>query len=150
MLLVDKPKCKVVDLVSLQVNAIGQQPSSQLIGDFAPEAIAKSGRIKVKPTMQIDVASLPHIYVCGDVAEAGVTNPNGRAAIKQATYAADNLVLALQGKPPSNLYQHYWADGVIKLTLGLVGFNKHNSITDRTFSNSCVAQIYHGFWHWRH
>ncbi|KAJ3937893.1 uncharacterized protein N0V96_012101 [Colletotrichum fioriniae] len=106
------------------VNATGQQPSSQLISDFVPEAIAKSGRIKVKPTMQIDVDSLPHIYVCGDVAEAGVTNPNARAAMKQAIYAADNLVLALQSKKPSNIYEHYWADGVIKLTLGL-----HKSIT---------------------
>ncbi|KAJ0328797.1 hypothetical protein COL5a_004582 [Colletotrichum fioriniae] len=106
------------------VNATGQQPSSQLISDFVPEAIAKSGRIKVKPTMQIDVDSLPHIYVCGDVAEADVTNPNARAAMKQAIYAADNLVLALQSKKPSNIYEHYWADGVIKLTLGL-----HKSIT---------------------
>lgn len=105
-----------------QVNAIGQQPSSQLISEFAPEAVAKTGRIKVKPTMQIDVDSLPNIYVCGDVAEAGVTNPNARAAMKQAIYAADNLVLALQGKKPTNIYQHYWADGVIKLTLGLVSF----------------------------
>ncbi|KZL74465.1 FAD/NAD-binding protein [Colletotrichum tofieldiae] len=107
-----------------RVNAIGQQPSSQLISEFAPEAIAKTGRIKVKSTMQIDVDSLPNIYVCGDVAEAGVTNPNARAAMKQAIYAADNLVLALQGKKPTNIYQHYWADGVIKLTLGL-----HKSIT---------------------
>ncbi|TQN64693.1 Fe-regulated protein 8 [Colletotrichum shisoi] len=51
------------------VNAIGQQPSSQLISEFVPEAVAKTGRIKVKPTMQIDVDSLPNIYVCGDVAE---------------------------------------------------------------------------------
>ncbi|KAK2013824.1 FAD/NAD(P)-binding domain-containing protein [Colletotrichum eremochloae] len=106
------------------VNATGQQPSSQLISEFVPEAIAKSGRIKVKPTMQIDVDSLPNIYVCGDVAEAGVTNPNARAAMKQATYAADNLVLALQGKQPTKIYRQYWADGFIKLTLGL-----HKSIS---------------------
>ncbi|KAF6820123.1 hypothetical protein CPLU01_12848 [Colletotrichum plurivorum] len=106
------------------VNAVGQQPSSQLINDIAPEAIAKSGRIRVKQTMQIDVDSLPNIYVCGDVAEAGVTNPNARAAMKQAMFAADNLVLALQGKAPSHLYRPSWADGVIKLTLGL-----HKSIT---------------------
>ncbi|OLN95962.1 Apoptosis-inducing factor B-like protein [Colletotrichum chlorophyti] len=120
-----------------QVNATGQQPSSQLISEFAPEAIAKSGRIKVKPTMQIDVESLPNVYVCGDVAETGVTNPNGRSAMKQATYAADNLVLALQGKPPTNLYQHYWADGVIKLTLGL-----HKSIT--AFGIGNTELLFHG------
>ncbi|KAF9875935.1 hypothetical protein CkaCkLH20_06381 [Colletotrichum karsti] len=106
------------------VNAIGQQPCSQLVSELAPEAIAKSGRIKVKPTMQIDVDSLPNIYVCGDVAEAGVVNPNARAAMKQAMFAADNLVLSLQGRKPSYIYQPLWADGVIKLTLGL-----HKSIT---------------------
>ncbi|KAK1991812.1 FAD/NAD(P)-binding domain-containing protein [Colletotrichum falcatum] len=101
------------------VKAIGQRPSSQLISEFVPEAMAESGRIKVKPTMQIDAGSLPNIYVCGDVAEAGVSNPNARSAMKQATVAADNLVLALQGKQPTKLYRHYWADGFIKLTLGL-------------------------------
>ncbi|KAK1975772.1 hypothetical protein LZ30DRAFT_337974 [Colletotrichum cereale] len=105
------------------INAIGQQPSSQLISEFVPEAIAKSGRIRVKPTMQIDVDSLPNIYVCGDVA-AGVTNQNARTAMKQATYAADNLVLALQGREPTKIYHHYWADDYIKLTLGL-----HKSIS---------------------
>ncbi|KAK1579872.1 uncharacterized protein LY79DRAFT_563176 [Colletotrichum navitas] len=106
------------------VNAIGQQPSSQLISEFVPEAIANSGRIKVKPTMQIGVDSLPNIYVCGDVAETGVTNPNARVAMKQATYAADNLLLALQGKQPTKLYHQHWAYGFIKLTLGL-----HKSIS---------------------
>ncbi|KAF4826143.1 Fe-regulated protein 8 [Colletotrichum tropicale] len=106
------------------VNAIGQQPSSDLVRELAPEAIAKSGRIKVKPTMQINVDSLPNVYVCGDVAETGVTNPNARSAMKQAMFAADNLVLSLQGKKPSYFYQPAWADAVIKLTLGL-----HKSIT---------------------
>ncbi|KAH0440183.1 hypothetical protein CcaCcLH18_02553 [Colletotrichum camelliae] len=106
------------------VNAIGQQPSSHIVSELAPEAIAKSGRIKVKPTMQINVDSLPNIYVCGDVAETGVTNPNARSAMKQAMFAADNLVLSLQGKKPSYFYQPAWADAVIKLTLGL-----HKSIT---------------------
>ncbi|KAK1640064.1 hypothetical protein BDP81DRAFT_390822 [Colletotrichum phormii] len=124
-----------------KVNATGQQPSSQLISDFVPEAIAKSGRIKVKPTMQIDVDSLlPHIYVCGDVAEAGVTNPNARAAMKQAIYAADNLVLALQSKTPSNIYEHYWADGVIKLTLGLLSLRMS---TFRTFPASVPNALQH-------
>ncbi|KAK2030412.1 FAD/NAD(P)-binding domain-containing protein [Colletotrichum zoysiae] len=118
------------------VNAIGQQPSSQLISEFVPEAIAKSGRIKVKPTMQIDVDSLPHIYVCGDVSESGVTNPNGRAAMKQATYAADNLILGLQGKEPTNIYQQHWADSFIKLTLGL-----HKSIS--AFGTADTELLFH-------
>ncbi|TEA13367.1 Fe-regulated protein 8 [Colletotrichum sidae] len=118
------------------VCAVGQQPSSELICDLAPEAIAPSGRIKVKPTMQIDADNLPHIYVCGDVAEAGVTNPNARAAMKQAIFAADNLVLAIQGKKPAHFYQPSWADGVIKLTLGL-----HKSIT--AFGSGNTELLFH-------
>jgi NADH dehydrogenase FAD-containing subunit len=74
----------------------------------------------VKNTLQIDEASLSNIYACGDVAQTGVRNPNARAAMKQAQYVADNVVLAVQGKEPTKYYTPTWADGVIKLTLGLV------------------------------
>lgn len=77
----------------------------------------------MRPTLQIDDPSLPNIYACGDVAQTGVRNPNARAAMKQAQYVADNVVLAVQGREPSKLYTPSWADGVIKLTLGLVSFS---------------------------
>lgn len=101
------------------VNATGQTPSSQLLQDLSPGAIAETGHIRIKPTLQIDDTSLSNIYACGDVAQTGVRNPNARAAMKQAQFVADNVVLAVQGKEPTNLYTPSWADGVIKLTLGL-------------------------------
>lgn len=102
------------------MNCTGQQPSSQLLKELAPEAIAETGHIRVKPTLQIEMPSISNIYACGDVADTGVRNPNARAAMKQAQFVADNVVLAIQGKEPARFYDPTWADGVIKLTLGLV------------------------------
>ena len=40
--------------------------------------------------------------------------------MRQADTVADNILLAVRGKEPSYEYKNYWADGIIKLTLGLV------------------------------
>lgn len=74
----------------------------------------------MKPTLQIDDESLPNVFVCGDVADTKVANPNSRIAGRQAEIAADNVVLAVRGKKPSYTYKPAWGDGIIKLTLGLV------------------------------
>jgi NADH dehydrogenase FAD-containing subunit len=74
----------------------------------------------VKPTLQIDDESLSNVFVCGDVANTKETNPNARAAARQATIAADNVVLAARGKTPRYTYMPEWGDQVLKLTLGLV------------------------------
>lgn len=102
------------------MNCGGQRPSSQLLQDLAPGSISETGHIRVKKTLQINSSMLSNVYACGDVAQTGVRNPNARAAMKQAQYVADNIVLAIQGKEPTNFYTPTWADGVIKLTLGLV------------------------------
>lgn len=73
--------------------------------------------------MQIADDQLPNIYACGDVAHTGVPKPNARSAMHQAAIVADNLVLAAMGKTPKHKYTPHWADGVIKLTLGLVSTN---------------------------
>lgn len=70
--------------------------------------------------MQIADDQLSNIYACGDVALTGVPKPNARSAMHQATVVADNVVLAAMGKMPRHKYKPHWADGVIKLTLGLV------------------------------
>jgi len=70
--------------------------------------------------LQIADESLPNVYVCGDVSETGVRNPNARFAYSQAMVAGSNVVLAAQGKAPSKVYRRFWGDGVIKLTLGIV------------------------------
>ncbi|KAK4183884.1 hypothetical protein QBC35DRAFT_507079 [Podospora australis] len=101
------------------VNCTGQKPASGIMANLSPQSIAPSGHIRVKPTLQIDDDSLPNIYICGDVADAHVRNPNSRIAGRQAEICADNVVLAVRGKKPKYQYAEMWGDGFIKLTLGL-------------------------------
>jgi NADH dehydrogenase FAD-containing subunit len=74
----------------------------------------------VKPTLQIDNDAFPNIYACGDVVDTNTPNPNGRSANRQADIVGDNVLLAIRGKQPTCIFENYWADGIIKLTLGLV------------------------------
>ena len=46
--------------------------------------------------------------------------PNGRSAVAQAAVVADNIAASAWGKKPTYFFTPHWADGVIKLTLGLV------------------------------
>ncbi|KPM40295.1 hypothetical protein AK830_g6291 [Neonectria ditissima] len=103
----------------LFINCTGQKPASDILKDLAPDAITESGHIKVKPTLQLDNDDFPNIYACGDVADTKTPNPNGRSASRQADVAADNVLLAVRGKPPTYLFETNWADGMIKLTLGM-------------------------------
>jgi NADH dehydrogenase FAD-containing subunit len=73
--------------------------------------------------------SLPNIYACGDVADTSVPNPNARSAVHQAEVVVDNLLLALRGKQARIKYTPQWADGVIKLTLGLVRQHPQTPLT---------------------
>lgn len=63
---------------------------------------------------------LPNVYICGDVADTQTPNPNARSAMRQAVLVADNVVLRAKGKEARREYKRFWADGFIKLTLGLV------------------------------
>ncbi|KAI0969054.1 hypothetical protein F4678DRAFT_178756 [Xylaria arbuscula] len=101
------------------VNCAGQKPNSALITELSPKSVTTSGHVRVKPTMQIDDESLPNVYVCGDVAETSTPNPNSRTARAQASVAADNVILAIDGHKPTNKYRPQWLEGLIKLTLGL-------------------------------
>ncbi|KAM0254005.1 hypothetical protein ACHAQJ_006975 [Trichoderma viride] len=101
------------------MNCTGQRPLSDVIANLSPNSISSTGHIKVKPSLQITDDSLPNVYTCGDVADTNTPNPNARSAMHQATVVADNILLAVAGKKPSYVYENLWADGVIKLTLGL-------------------------------
>lgn len=103
-----------------QMNCTGQRPLSDVVATLSPSSISSSGHIKVKPSLQIADDSLPNIYICGDVADTNTPNPNARSAMRQGTIVADNILRAAAGKTPSYVYENQWADGVIKLTLGLV------------------------------
>ncbi|KAH8885538.1 FAD/NAD(P)-binding domain-containing protein [Thozetella sp. PMI_491] len=101
------------------INCTGQRPSSELLSGLSPDAIAPSGHIKVKPTLQVADDALPNVYACGDVADTKTPNPNSRSARRQAEIVADNIALAIRGRKPKYTYTPQWGDGVIKLTLGL-------------------------------
>ncbi|KAH8174961.1 pyridine nucleotide-disulfide oxidoreductase domain-containing protein [Sarocladium implicatum] len=102
------------------INCTGQKPNSSVIQTLAPQSIAASGHIRVKPTLQVDDEMLPNIYACGDVADVDIPTPNARAAARQAAVAADNIIMALHGQDPTYIYTYEWViDSFIKLTLGL-------------------------------
>ncbi|KAI0195896.1 hypothetical protein F4808DRAFT_326529 [Astrocystis sublimbata] len=103
----------------LVVDCTGQQPSSALVAQLSPSSISPSGHIRVKPTLQLLDEKLPNVYACGDVADTKTPNPNARAAMRQACVVAENVLLVAAGKRPRHRYENSWADGVIKLTLGL-------------------------------
>ncbi|RYP56892.1 hypothetical protein DL771_011534 [Monosporascus sp. 5C6A] len=103
----------------VMVNCTGQRPTSQLISDLSPDSVLETGQIRVKPTLQITDDSFPNVYACGDVAETGTQNPNGRSAMRQGMIVAENVLLAIQGKGPRYEYIPHFADGAISLTVGL-------------------------------
>ncbi|RYP42971.1 hypothetical protein DL768_010149 [Monosporascus sp. mg162] len=101
------------------INCTGQRPASQLVVDLSPDSVLETGQIRVKPTLQIPDDSFPNVYACGDVAETGTRNPNARSAMRQGMIAAENVLLAIQGKAPRYEYIPHFADGAIGLTVGL-------------------------------
>lgn len=103
-----------------QINCTGQRPLSEVLSNLSPSSISSTGHIKIKPTLQIADDSLPNVYACGDVADTNTPNPNARSAMRQATIVAENILLAVAGQTPRHIYDNAWADGAIKLTLGLV------------------------------
>ncbi len=103
-----------------QINCVGQTPASGLVAEAAPNAIGPSGHIRVKPTLEIDDDALPNVFVCGDVADTKVANPNSKSATRQAEVAAYNVAMAARGKEPVHTYQEAWVDRFINLTVGFV------------------------------
>ncbi|KAL8381589.1 hypothetical protein RB595_005733 [Gaeumannomyces hyphopodioides] len=104
----------------LFISCAGQRPASDVLAGLSPGSISESGHVRVLPTLQVADDSLPNVFACGDVADTGTANPNGRAAVKQAEVVADNiLAMAVGGGRPCAEYKAHWADGAIKLTMGL-------------------------------
>ncbi|KAL2265092.1 hypothetical protein VTJ83DRAFT_6192 [Remersonia thermophila] len=97
----------------------GQIPSSSLVAEIAPQILTPSGRIRVKPTLQIDDDSLPTVFACGDVADINVSNPNAKTSSRQAEVAADNIIQLVRGKEPKHTYEPAWQDEIISLSLGV-------------------------------
>jgi NADH dehydrogenase FAD-containing subunit len=100
------------------VKCVGQTGATKSIENLIPLCLTQSGHLKVKPTLQVTDPAFPTIYAVGDVAELGI-NRNSRAAMHQATVAAENIVNAIHEKPQAGYRYEWWQDG-IELTLGLV------------------------------
>ncbi|OAA77917.1 FAD-dependent pyridine nucleotide-disulfide oxidoreductase [Akanthomyces lecanii RCEF 1005] len=101
------------------INCTGQKPNSSILSTLSPTSISSSGYIKVKPTLQLLDENFQNIYSCGDVTDTDVPTPNARSAMQQSVVAAENILLAIEGKAPEHEYRHNWPESLIKLTLGL-------------------------------
>lgn len=118
---------------------------SHLLAELSPQTISESGHVRVRPTMQIADSRLANVYACGDVIQNGSRNPNARTAMKQAMIAADNVLLAALGQTPRYQYKPHWADGVIKLTLGLVSRPRNSNRRRRRLIHA-TDKIHHALW----
>lgn len=118
-----------------QIRCTGQKAASEVIADLSPDSISPSGGyIKVKNTLQIADDRFGHIYAAGDVADSGAPK-NGRSATAQAAFVSDNILRAVQGRPPLVYRTDYLMEGGIELTLGLVS----SPIISATFSLLTIA-----------
>jgi hypothetical protein len=59
--------------------------------------------------------------------------------MRKAMIAADNVVLATQGKPPKHTNYPFWGDAVIKLTLGMVSLCPSPQAARRWYVSSMLT-----------
>lgn len=106
----------------MQIVCTGQKPNSGILDEYAPEAISKTQRILVRPTLQLQSpeAFADEVFALGDVAETGGPKM-ARAAFFQSLIVSENIVSMIRGGLPSKTYQpKLMIEGSIKLTLGKV------------------------------
>jgi apoptosis-inducing factor 2 len=93
---------------------------------------AKTGRVLVRPSLQVDDANHLNVFSLGDIAEC--KGPKmGRSAMSQADLVALNIVAMISGSKLRD-YEPEPIDGMLKLSLGLVSFWASDSFNN--FSNS--------------
>ncbi|POY70925.1 hypothetical protein BMF94_6103 [Rhodotorula taiwanensis] len=123
----------------LLMRCTGQKPNSQLMRDFLPGALDKSGYVNVRNTLQVDVSRCGadlservtrNLFAIGDVANAGVIKA-GHTGWNQAGPVVQNIMCLIETdaanatRPPSmpletaRLVEYERSPPQIKLTLGL-------------------------------
>ncbi|WYZ42177.1 hypothetical protein EsH8_V_001072 [Colletotrichum jinshuiense] len=102
----------------LIIPCTGATPNTGFLSTFIPSLLSgTTGRIKVRPTLQLDDDAHPNIFALGDIAE--VNGPKmGRTAMAQAEHVSENMVAMIKGALPSE-YKPKVIDGLLKLSLGL-------------------------------
>jgi NADH dehydrogenase FAD-containing subunit len=93
--------------------------NTELLSSFIPAILSSTtGRILVRPTLQVDVDAHPNIFALGDISES--KGPKmGRAAMTQADLVGENIVALIKGTALRD-YEPQAIDGMLKLSLGLV------------------------------
>ncbi|KAF7594905.1 hypothetical protein BBP40_007940 [Aspergillus hancockii] len=99
------------------VECVGQRPNSKLIETLSPESISESGHVKVRPTLQLVREDFSNFYAAGDVVDMDNIK-NGRAAVEQAQYVAQNIVRSINSQQQLE-YKPQWWEGMTKLHVGL-------------------------------
>ncbi|KAF3361381.1 hypothetical protein VdG1_00003 [Verticillium dahliae VDG1] len=93
-------------------------PNTGFLTSFIPSGFSSTtGRILVRPTLQLDDDAHSQIFALGDVAESNGPKM-GRAAMAQADLVCENIVAMIKGTMLHD-YQPKVIDGMLKLSLGL-------------------------------
>ncbi|KAF8867322.1 putative amid-like NADH oxidoreductase [Acephala macrosclerotiorum] len=101
----------------LVIPCTGQTPNSSIVGNLGLDVLAKSGRIHVKPTLQLMDPAYSHIFALGDVAETGGPKM-ARAGMMQSDVAVSNILSMIKGRTASKHYQPHFVEGSLALSLG--------------------------------
>ncbi|EXJ87843.1 hypothetical protein A1O1_04770 [Capronia coronata CBS 617.96] len=114
----------------LVIPCIGQRPNSSFVRSLAPESISmSSGRLLVKPTLQLAGERYPNIFALGDVAET-LGPKMARAGISQAEVVCKNIVSMIKRRERLKEYVPDPLEGALKLSLGIkrwvISYTKSN------------------------
>ncbi|CAG8893665.1 unnamed protein product [Penicillium egyptiacum] len=109
---------KEFDLV---IPCVGATPNTKFLSSFVPSNFSRTtGRILVRRTLQLADDAHLNIFALGDVAET--EGPKmGRTAMAQAELVCKNILALIKGTK-LRPYEPKAIDGMLNLTLGLVGF----------------------------
>ncbi|KAH7394626.1 putative amid-like NADH oxidoreductase [Pyrenochaeta sp. MPI-SDFR-AT-0127] len=102
----------------LIIPCTGAIPNSKILSSYLPNSISsRTGRIIVRPTLQLADNAHPNIFALGDIAEIDAPKM-ARAAMTQADIVSANIVAMIKGAKVQD-YEPTTIEGFLKLSLGL-------------------------------